>query len=90
MFGVVDDLLTENPTLAFMKWDCNAPIFNGHSSYLERENVPQSHLYVEYSRGLQNVLKRIREKYPKVPMMLCSGGGDARITTCCAISPSFG
>lgn len=75
VFGVVDDLLTENPTLAFMKWDCNAPIFNGHSSYLERENIPQSHLYVEYSRGLQNVLKRIREKYPKVPMMLCSGGG---------------
>ncbi len=75
VFGVVDDLLTENPTLAFMKWDCNAPIFNGHSSYLERENIPQSHLYVEYSRGLQNVLKRIREKYPMVPMMLCSGGG---------------
>ncbi|HHU97625.1 MAG: alpha-galactosidase [Bacteroidota bacterium] len=75
VFGVVDDLLTENPTLAFMKWDCNAPVFNGHSNYLERENIPQSHLYVEYSRGLQNVLKRIREKYPKVPMMLCSGGG---------------
>ncbi len=75
VFGVVDDLFTENPTLAFIKWDCNAPIFNGHSSYLERENIPQSHLYVEYSRGLQSVLERIRAKYPKVPMMLCSGGG---------------
>ena len=75
VFGVVDNLFTENPTLAFIKWDCNAPIFNGHSKYLERKNIPQSHLYVAYSKGLQSVLDRIRAKYPTVPMMLCSGGG---------------
>ena len=75
VYDVVDNLFTENPTLAFIKWDCNAPIFNGHSKYLERNNISQSHLYVEYVRGLESVLKRIREKYPTVPMMLCSGGG---------------
>lgn len=75
VYSVVDNLFTENPTLAFIKWDCNAPIFNGHSKYLERKNIPQSHLYVEYVRGLEDVLKRIRKKYPTVPMMLCSGGG---------------
>ncbi|WP_418894139.1 alpha-galactosidase [Limibacterium fermenti] len=75
VFKVVDDLFTENPTLAFIKWDCNAPVFNGHSKYLERESIPQSHLYVEYSRGLLDVLERIRAKYPTVPIMLCSGGG---------------
>jgi len=75
VFEVVDDLFVENPSLAFIKWDCNAPIFNGHSKYLERKIIPQSHLYVEYSKGLQKVLDRIRAKYPTVPMMLCSGGG---------------
>ncbi len=35
----------------------------------------QSHLYVDYVQGLYSVLKRIRTKYPTVPMMLCSGGG---------------
>jgi alpha-galactosidase len=30
---------------------------------------------VEYVKGLYKVLERIRAKYPKVPMMLCSGGG---------------
>ena len=75
VFGVVDRLFTENPDLAFIKWDCNAPIYNAHSIYLQRENKPQSHLYVEYVRGLYDVLKRVREKYPEVPMMLCSGGG---------------
>lgn len=75
VFDVVDKLFTENPALAFIKWDCNAPVFNGHSKYLERKKIPQSHLYVEYTKGLDNVLKRMREKYPTVPMMLCSGGG---------------
>ncbi|MCF3110795.1 alpha-galactosidase [Niabella sp. CC-SYL272] len=75
VFGVVDGLFQKNPDLAFIKWDCNAPIFNGHSQYLEKNKIPQSHLYVEYTRGLEKVLQRIRAKYPKVPMMLCSGGG---------------
>jgi len=75
VYNVVDQLFIENPELAFIKWDCNAPIFNGHSKYLEKNNIPQSHLYIEYTRGLEKVLKRIRKKYPKVPMMLCSGGG---------------
>ena len=75
VFGIVDGLLVENPTLAYMKWDCNAPIFNAHSKYLESQNIPQSHMYVEYSKGLEKVLKRIRAKYPSIHMMLCSGGG---------------
>jgi alpha-galactosidase len=71
VFGVVDNLFKENPALAYIKWDCNAVIYNAHSAYLKN----QSHLYVDYVRGLYNVLKRLRAKYPKVPMMLCSGGG---------------
>ncbi len=75
VYDIVDNLFTQNPDLAFIKWDCNAPIFNAHSKYLERKKLPQSHLYVEYTRGLEKVLDRIRAKYPKVPIMLCSGGG---------------
>jgi alpha-galactosidase len=75
VFGVVDGLFTENPELAFIKWDCNAPIFNAYSAYLDKNEIPQSHLYIDYVRGLYDVLERVREKYPTVPMMLCSGGG---------------
>ncbi len=75
VYGIVDNLFTENPDLAFIKWDCNSVIYNAHSEYLDKKGLPQSHLYVEYVQGLYNVLERIRKKYPKVPMMLCSGGG---------------
>ncbi len=75
VFGIVDNLFVKNPELAFIKWDCNATIYNAYSAYLNKKGLPQSNLYIDYTRGLYKVLTRIRAKYPKVPMMLCSGGG---------------
>ncbi|MEP7093796.1 MAG: alpha-galactosidase [Flavobacterium sp.] len=75
VFGIVDDLFIKNPELAFIKWDCNAVIYNAYSAYLNKKGIAQSNLYVDYVKGLYKVLQRIRVKYPKVPMMLCSGGG---------------
>ena len=72
VFGVVDGLMTKYPDIAYFKWDCNSPITNIYSKY---EKMNQSHLYVDYVRGLYKVLDRIKAKYPDLPMMLCSGGG---------------
>ena len=72
MFGVVDNILTENPEVAYFKWDCNSPITNVYSPYLKNK---QGQLYIDHVRGIYNVLKRVKEKYPNTPMMLCSGGG---------------
>ncbi len=72
VFGVVDNLMTRYPGIAFFKWDCNSPITNIYSHYLKGK---QSHLYIEYVRGLYKVLDRVKAKYPHLPMMLCSGGG---------------
>lgn len=72
VFGVVDNIMKENPELAFFKWDCNSPITNVYSPYLKDK---QGQLYIDHVRGVYNVLKRVNAKYPNVPMMLCSGGG---------------
>ncbi|WP_303344171.1 alpha-galactosidase, partial [uncultured Muribaculum sp.] len=72
VYGVVDDILTENPEVAYFKWDCNSPITNIYSPYCKDK---QGQLYIDHVRGVYNVLKRIKAKYPDVPMMLCSGGG---------------
>jgi len=72
IFKTIDDLLAGHPGLAYLKWDCNSIIYNAYSSFLKEQ---QSHFYIEYYRGLYSVLKKIRAKYPLIPMMLCSGGG---------------
>ena len=72
VFGVVDNLMQENPEIRFMKWDCNSPITNIYSPYL-KEN--QGNIYVDYVRGLYKVLDRVQAKYPDLYMMMCSGGG---------------
>ncbi|MEI6947114.1 alpha-galactosidase [Paraflavisolibacter sp. H34] len=71
VYTTIDGLLTRNPGLAYIKWDCNAVVYNAYSAHLGR----QSHLYLEYVRGLYAVLEKLRAKYPRLPMMLCSGGG---------------
>lgn len=73
VFGVTDKLLSENPEIAYIKWDCNADIMNYGSLYLPKDK--QSELYVRYHRGLHKVLDRIRAKYPDVTIQLCASGG---------------
>lgn len=72
VYSVVDRLMTENPDIAYFKWDCNSPITNIYSPY---GKANQGNLYIDYVRGLYHVLQRIQAKYPKLEMMLCSGGG---------------
>jgi alpha-galactosidase len=72
VYSIVDDMLTKNPGVAFIKWDCNRSMTNAWSAYLKDK---QSHLFIEYTRCLYKVMDRIRTKYPHLPIMLCSGGG---------------
>ena len=46
---------------------------NYGSNYLPANK--QSHLYIEYHRGLRKVLQRIRAKYPDLLMQACASGG---------------
>ncbi|MDE5912262.1 MAG: alpha-galactosidase, partial [Muribaculaceae bacterium] len=77
VFSITDNLLTENPEIAYIKWDCNADIMNYASPYLPKKS--QNEIYIRYHQGLKNVLDRIREKYPEVAIQLCASGGG-RVT----------
>src|SRR5664280_362400 len=72
VFNVVDGMLTKYPGIAFIKWDCNRMMTNAYSVYLKDR---QSQLYVDYVNSLYSVLERLRQKFPHLPVMLCSGGG---------------
>lgn len=77
VFGVVDKLMTNYPELAYIKWDANSSIMNYGSPYLPKDR--QSQIYIDYHKGLEKVLQRIRAKYPKLVMQACASGGG-RVT----------
>jgi len=72
VFGIVDNLMSKNPGIGYIKWDCNRTMSNTYSPYLKDR---QGNLYVDYTLGLYKVLDKVRAKYPHLLMMLCSGGG---------------
>ena len=73
VFGVVDNLLTKYPEIAYIKWDANMAIMNHGSQYLPMAD--QSHLYIAYHQGFAKVIDRIRAKYKDVVIQCCASGG---------------
>ena len=73
VFNIVDTLMTKYPEIDYIKWDANACVMNHGSQYLSADN--QSHLVVDYHKGLAKTLDRIRAKYPDVIIQACASGG---------------
>jgi len=73
VFSIVDNLMTENPDIAYIKWDANMNIASYGSSYLPKDR--QSELYIRYHRGFKDVCERIRAKYPDLTIQACASGG---------------
>jgi alpha-galactosidase len=70
---MVDTLMTKYPEIDYIKWDANMGIMNHGSNYLTMDN--QSHMYIEFHRGYENVCQRIRAKYPDLTIQACASGG---------------
>lgn len=73
VFGIVDNLMKENPEIKYIKWDHNMCMYNASSLYLPKSR--QSNLYVEHQLALQSILKRVRAAYPNLVIQLCASGG---------------
>ena len=73
VYGVVDNLLTKYPDIAYIKWDANMGIMNHGSQYLSMAD--QSHLNIAYHVGFAKVMDRIRAKYKDVVIQCCASGG---------------
>ncbi len=73
VFNVVDNLLKKHPKIAYVKWDANRHLQNFGSTYLSAKK--QSHLFIEYTLGLEKVLERLTIKYPSTIFQACASGG---------------
>jgi alpha-galactosidase len=73
VYAAIDKLLTENKGISYIKWDCNRYVTNPGSHYLGKDK--QTHLFIDYPRALLGIMQRVRQKFPDVTLMVCSGGG---------------
>jgi alpha-galactosidase len=73
VFQVADKILSNNPDISYVKWDCNR--------YLTQPGSPGlppgrgTHLSVDYVWSLYDIFDRIAKNHPSVEIMMCSGGG---------------
>ena len=61
-FGVIDNVMKENPDIAYIKWDANAPISMDFSN-------------IAYWQGFYKMVERVREAYPDLTIQACASGG---------------
>lgn len=73
VFNIVDTLMTRYPEIDYIKWDANMDVENHGSQYLPADR--QSHLYIDYWKGMEKTLNKIRAKYPDVTIQACASGG---------------
>lgn len=72
----MDEILTKNPSVCYVKWDCNFTIVDPGSGFLPDDS--QQNLQVDFIRGYYEVLDRLVKKHPKIVFQACgSGGGRA-------------
>ncbi len=61
-FSVIDNVMKENPDIAYIKWDANAPISMDFSN-------------IAYWQGFYAMVERVREAYPDLTIQDCASGG---------------
>jgi alpha-galactosidase len=68
----IDNMLSANPGIAYMKWDANRYVTQPGSTYLPPE--AQSNLLIDYNNALYDITARLAKNHPNVMAMACAGG----------------
>lgn len=71
-WNVINETLSPNPGIRYVKWDCNRYVSQPGSTYLPVNE--QSHLLIDYNHALYRLMDRFATNYPNVMAMLCAGG----------------
>ncbi|MBQ7190682.1 MAG: alpha-galactosidase [Kiritimatiellae bacterium] len=73
LFTQLDAVYSAIPSLAYVKWDCNASIHNPGSTYLAPDRQPN--LWYDYTQGYNELLARFQAKRPQIMVQACASGG---------------
>lgn len=69
----MDRILTENPGICYVKWDCNRKISDPGSPFLPA--TARNNLFVDYVNGYYGILEALTKKHPGVVFQACASGG---------------
>ena len=73
IFAQIDAVYDAIPSLAYVKWDCNANIWNPGSPYLAADRQPN--LWYDYAMGYSELMARFQAKRPQIMVQACASGG---------------
>ncbi|MBO7683491.1 MAG: alpha-galactosidase [Kiritimatiellae bacterium] len=73
VFAQIDEVYSGIPSLAYVKWDCNANIWNPGSPYLAADRQPN--VWYDYAKGYTDLLARFQAKRPHIMTQACASGG---------------
>ena len=73
VFSQIESVFSQAPSLAYIKWDCNANIVNPGSRCLPADR--QANLWYDYTVGLYDLLARFRGSHPDAIIQACASGG---------------
>ena len=73
LFEQLDAVYAEIPSLAYVKWDCNANIWNPGSPHLAADRQPN--LWYDYANGYLELMARFAAKRPHIMAQACASGG---------------
>lgn len=58
--------------LDYVKWDMNRPLVEQYS-LITNKQVPN----IDYAKGVYDLIKRLKDRYPKILFEACAGGGGS-------------
>ena len=73
VFKQIDAVYAAIPSLAYVKWDCNANIWNPGAPSLASDRQPN--LWYDYAMGYMEMLARFQAKRPHIMTQACASGG---------------
>ena len=73
VYQSVQKVITQNPYISYIKWDCNSPINNPYAPYLSA--TAQEQLWVKYIQGFYKVCDSLIKSYPNITFQVCASGG---------------
>lgn len=65
VLNTVSDLLSTNPGISYVKWDCNRMM----------TDAPHPNIYFDYICAYYRIMRELRQRHPQVIFQCCSAGG---------------